>query len=75
DFFEVGIDDIVTSYDADGDGKLTQAEALADVTLDDRPLGSLLLDPDAVDREAFANRLGAAAPFMKGLLGTEPSGD
>jgi hypothetical protein len=71
----VGIEDLVASYDTDGDGRLTRAEALADVTLDERPLGKVLVDPDAVDREAFAARLGAAAPFLKGLFGASEAGE
>ena len=71
----VGIEDLVASYDMDGDGRLTRDEALADVTLDERPLGSVLQDPDSVDREAFATRLGAAAPFLKGLFGVQRPAD
>lgn len=71
----VGIENLVASYDTDGDGRLTRDEALADVTLDERPLGKVLLDPDAVDREAFAGRLGVAGPFLKGLFGTEGAGN
>lgn len=71
----VGIDDLVASYDADRDGRLTRAEALADVTLDDRPLGRLLLDPKSVDRAAFTKRLGTAGPFLMGLFGAAEAGD
>jgi hypothetical protein len=45
------------AFDSDGDGRVTQRELLADVTLDKRPLGKVLSDPKAVDRPALARRL------------------
>ena len=71
----VGIDDLVASYDTNGDGRLTRKEALADIKLDNRPLGPLLLDPKAVDRAAFTRRLGVAAPFLQALFGKAESED
>ena len=64
----VGLDALFASYDGDGDARLSQQELLADVDLDERPLGQVLLDPQAVDREAVAQRLGKFAPFLKGLM-------
>jgi len=64
----VGVENILAGFDSDSDGQLTRAELLADVKLDQRPLGEILADPDAVDRDAVARRLGAAAPFLDGLL-------
>ena len=64
----VGLENLLAGFDADGDGQLTRAELLADVRLDQRPLGEILSDPTAVDRDAVARRLGAAAPFLGALL-------
>lgn len=64
----VGLDALFASYDGNGDSALTQQELLSDVELDDRPLGQVLLDPTAVDRQAVSQRLGKFAPFLKGLL-------
>jgi hypothetical protein len=54
----VGLDYLHAAYDADGDGRISRAELLADVRLDQRPLSAILLDPDAVDRSAIVRRLG-----------------
>lgn len=59
--------EIVAGYDSDGDGALTPQELLADVALDDRPLGEILLDREAVDWNALSRRLGAAAPLLGAL--------
>ena len=64
----VGLAKLFDSYDSDGDAALTRDEILADVALDERPLGEVLLDQQAVDREAVAQRLGALSPMLKGLL-------
>lgn len=64
----VGLENLLAGFDANGDGQLTRAELLADVTMDQRPLGEILADPDAVDRDAVAQRLGDAAPFLDGML-------
>ncbi len=64
----VGLENLLAGFDANGDGQLTQRELLADVTMDQRPLGEILADPDAVNRDAIAQRLGAAAPFLDGVL-------
>ncbi len=60
-FNVVGAKRIVRSYDMDGDGMLNMAEATADMTdfeTEERPLAALLLDPDAMDHEALADRFG-----------------
>jgi hypothetical protein len=54
----VGLEYLHAAYDADGDGLISRAELLADVHLDDRPIGAVLLDPDAVDHAAIGRRLG-----------------
>ena len=64
----VGLDKLFASFDADGDSALSLAELLADVSLDERPLGAVLLDPEAVDRQAISQRLGQFAPMLEGLL-------
>ena len=64
----IGEKNFVAAYDSDGDGALTREELLADVTLDERPLGQVLQDPDAVDWASLQQRMCAAAPFL-GALG------
>ena len=54
----VGLEYIHAAYDADGDGLISRTELLADVQLDERPIGTVLLDPAAVDHAAIARRLG-----------------
>lgn len=56
------------AFDADGDGYVTQQELLADVTLDQRPLGEVLGDRNAVDRTGLANRLGLPPAMVEGLF-------
>jgi hypothetical protein len=65
----VGLERLLDSYDADGDGHLTRDELLADVTLDERPLTELLRDPGAVDYAAIGQRLGAAAMLLDRVQG------
>lgn len=64
----VGLDRLFDSYDQDADGHLTEDELLADVTLDERTIAQVLLDPEAVDRRAVARRLGSLAPFLDQAL-------
>ncbi len=64
----VGLENLMASYNASGDGRLSREELLTDVRLDSRPLGEVLLDPEAVDRAAVARRLGPYSPMLEGLL-------
>src|SRR3546814_14392134 len=64
-----GLPSLFDNRDADGDGRMTRGELLADVQLDERPLGDVLLDPEAVDRSAVAGRVGRLAPFLQGFFG------
>ena len=64
----VGLPNLFAGFDEDGDGGLSQAELLADVRLDERPIGKVLLDPEAVDRKALAGRLGKLSPMLDALL-------
>lgn len=56
------------AFDSDRDGYVSQAELLADVTLDERPLGQVLSDPAAVDRAGLASRLGLPPALLEGLF-------
>lgn len=63
----IGIEQIVAGFDINQDGRVTRDELLTDVTLDERPLGEVLLDPEAVDRPAVARRFGPAAALFPDL--------
>ena len=63
----LGLARLVDSYDADGDGALDRAELLSDVRLDERPLGEVLSDSEAVDWGSLRTRLGALAPAIQSL--------
>jgi hypothetical protein len=54
----LGLERLHAVFDQDGDGLVDRDELLADVRLDERPLGEVLLDREAVDRAAIAERLG-----------------
>jgi hypothetical protein len=54
----LGLERLHAVFDQDGDGLVDRDELLADVRLDGRPLGEVLLDREAVDRRAVAARLG-----------------
>lgn len=56
------------SFDTNQDGYVSQSELLADVTLDERPLGQVLSDPNAVDRVGLANRLGLPPAMIESLF-------
>ncbi len=60
----IGVERLLTLYDSDGDGLISRSELLADVHLDRRPLGEVLLDPVAVDRRAIARRLGIPSALL-----------
>ena len=64
----VDLEAVFAGYDTDGDGTLRPGELLADVRLDDRPLGDILLDSNSTDWAAIARRLGPAATLF-GALG------
>lgn len=64
-----GLPALFDSFDANADGRVTRSELLADVRLDQRPLGDVLLDPESVDRSAVASRVGKLAPFLQGFFG------
>ena len=64
----VGLGVLFDGYDQNGDALLDRAEIAADVTFDERPMGEVLLDPDAVDRAAVARRLGALVPLLEQAL-------
>jgi hypothetical protein len=54
----VGLEYLHAAYDTDGDGLISRIELLADVRLDERPIGAVLLDPQAVNHAAIGRRLG-----------------
>lgn len=60
----IGLERLFASLDENGDGGLTQAEALADVRLDRRSLREILSDRSAVDWESIAQRLGVFAGLV-----------
>ncbi len=72
----VGLAPLFTSFDADGDDRLSRAELQADIRLDDRRLAEVALDPDAVDWASVRGRLGvvagAALPFTPGAAPVLP---
>lgn len=63
-----GLDRLLDSYDANRDGGVSKPELLADLKLDERPLGEILMDEKAVDRRALQSRLGALGPAVEGML-------
>lgn len=68
-----GLPNLFASYDANGDGQLTQAELLADVKLDKRPLGQVLTDDKAVNRQRFSQRLGPLSKLAEALMQPRPA--
>lgn len=63
----VGLEYLHAAYDTDGDGLISRTELLADVRLDERPIGTVLLDPAAVDHAAIARRLGLPPTILERL--------
>jgi hypothetical protein len=64
----IGLDNIFAGLNTAGSGKLSRAELLTDVKLDDRPLGKVLQDPNSVDRKDLAHRLGKFSAVVNGML-------
>ncbi|MGP1395372.1 MAG: hypothetical protein ACTS3R_07660 [Inquilinaceae bacterium] len=60
----LGLDRLIAGFDGNSDSRVDRQELLADVRLDQRPLGEVLLDPAAVDRQALAARLGELGPLV-----------
>lgn len=67
----VGLPRLVESFDTGADGRLTRAELLSDLRMDDRPLGEILSDSQAVDWAALRGRLGVMAPALGALIPKE----
>jgi Ca2+-binding EF-hand superfamily protein len=63
----MGVQRLHAIYDSDHDGQVGRDELLADVQLDQRPLGEVLLDREAVDRAAIAARLGLPPALVERL--------
>jgi hypothetical protein len=64
----MGMERLHSAFDTNHDGKVSQAELLTDVKLDQRPLGQVLADPNAVDRPKLAQRLGLPPALTDGLF-------
>ena len=64
----MGMDRLHAAFDTNHDGKVTQQELLADVKMDQRPLGQVLSDPNAVDRPKLAQKLGLPPAITDGLF-------
>jgi Ca2+-binding EF-hand superfamily protein len=63
----IGVERLLQLYDTNHDGLISERELLADVHLDRRPLGEVLLDPAAVNRAAVARRLGLPSALLDQL--------
>ncbi|MGE5538872.1 MAG: hypothetical protein ACM30I_09655 [Gemmatimonas sp.] len=64
----MGMERLHAGFDTNHDGKVSQQELLADVKMDNRPLGQVLADPAAVDRAGVARRLGLPPALTDGLF-------
>jgi hypothetical protein len=63
----LGVERLHGLYDVNQDGLVDRDELLADVRLDERPLGEVLLDGEALDRAALAARLGVPPALVDRL--------
>jgi hypothetical protein len=63
----LGVERLHGLYDVDRDGLVDRDELLADLRLDERPLGETLLDGEALDRAALAARLGVPPALLDRL--------
>ena len=63
----LGVERLHGLYDVDQDGLVDRDELLADLRLDERPLGEVLLDGEALDRPALAARLGVPPALLDRL--------
>lgn len=68
-----GLPVLFSGFDGNSDGQLTQAELLADVRLDERPLGQILTDEKAVDRQRFSQRLGPLSMLAQTMMQPRPA--
>ena len=68
----IGLERLHAIYDTDQDGLVSRGELLADVRLDERPLGQVLLDPAAIDHHAVARRLGVPPAMLDHALPRPP---
>lgn len=62
------LDKVFASFDADGNGGLSEQELFADFRVDHRPFGDIIADPDSVDWRSFAQRFGKVGFLVIDLL-------
>ncbi len=62
---------VFSNFDTNGDSRLDEGELFADFTLDDRPFGDVMADPNGVDWQGFTSRFGQAGMLIWGLLPAE----
>jgi len=67
-FEHAGLPKVFANFDADADGRLSQAELFADFRLDRRPFKDVVADPDGVDWKRFAARFGKVGFLITDLL-------
>lgn len=67
-FKHAGLPEVFANFDADADGRLSQAELFADFRLDRRSFKDVIADPDAVDWKRFAGRFGKVGFLITDLL-------
>ncbi len=62
----IGLGRLFEGFDANSDQGLSQAELLADVRIDKRPLREILTDRSAIDWDSVSRRLGSFAGLVNG---------